>query len=130
MIYYILNPDTLHRRAPYPYTGRQNEGNMFIMNDEKTPAAKTGASARTAPAPSECTLAELPVGRSAVVINMKPSLRGKKKFADVGIVPGTLLEMEAHAPFGGLLRIKVMESSLSIHRDDAANIIIRLQERP
>ncbi|MBR4717047.1 MAG: ferrous iron transport protein A [Lentisphaeria bacterium] len=100
------------------------------MNDEKTPAAKTGASARTAPAPSECTLAELPVGRSAVVINMKPSLRGKKKFADVGIVPGTLLEMEAHAPFGGLLRIKVMESSLSIHRDDAANIIIRLQERP
>ncbi len=64
---------------------------MFIMNDEKTSAAKSGASAGTASAPAECTLAELPVGQSAVVIYMKPSLRGKKKFADVGIVPGTLL---------------------------------------
>ena len=100
------------------------------MSDDKSPAGKTGASAGFTPKPEECTLAELPVGQTAVVINMKPSLRGKKKFADVGIVPGTLLEMEAHAPFGGLLRIKVMESSLSIHRDDAANIIIRRQDRP
>ena len=100
------------------------------MSDDKSPSKKTGASAGSTLKPEECTLAELPVGQSAVVINMKPSLRGKKKFADVGIVPGTLLEMEAHAPFGGLLRIKVMESSLSIHRDDAANIIIRMQERP
>ncbi len=98
------------------------------MNDEKTPAEKTGASAHSAAAPAECTLAELPVGQSAVIVNVKPSLRGKKKFADVGIVPGTQLQMEAHAPFGGLLRIRIMESSLSIHRDDAANIIIRRQE--
>ena len=98
------------------------------MSDIKTPAAKAGASASSALVPEECSLAELPVGRSAVIVSMKPGLRGKKKFADVGLVPGTLLEMEAHAPFGGLLRIKVMESSLSIHRDDAANIIIRKQE--
>ena len=100
------------------------------MNDDMTSAAKAGASKSTVPATetAECTLADLPVGQSAVVINMKPSLRGKKKFADVGIVPGTQLQMEAHAPFGGLLRIRVMESSLSIHRDDAANIIIRRQE--
>ena len=97
------------------------------MSDDKSAARKAVASASTL-MPEECTLAELPVGQTAVVINMKPSLRGKKKFADVGIVPGTELQMEAHAPFGGLLRIKVMESSLSIHRDDAANIIIRRQE--
>ena len=100
------------------------------MNDDKSPAGKTGASACTAMNPGECTLAELPVGATAVVVSMKPSLRGRKKFADVGIVPGTRLQMEAHAPFGGLLRIKVMESSLSIHRDDAANIVIRRQELP
>jgi Fe2+ transport system protein FeoA len=100
------------------------------MSDKKTPAAKAGASAGSAPAPEECSLAELPVGRAAVIVSMKPGLRGKKKFADVGLVPGTLLEMEAHAPFGGLLRIKVMDSSLSIHRDDAANIVVQLQELP
>ena len=100
------------------------------MSNDSSPAGKTGASASPVTKQGECTLAELPVGQTAVVINMKPSLRGKKKFADVGIVPGTLLQMEAHAPFGGLLRIKVMESSLSIHRDDAANIIIRKPELP
>ena len=98
------------------------------MSDKMTPAAKSGAAACFSPASAECTLAELPVGRSATIISMKPGLRGKKKFADVGLVPGTLLQMEAHAPFGGLLRIRVMDSSLSIHRDDAANIIIRIQE--
>ena len=101
------------------------------MNDEQSPVGKAGASSACPILDQgECTLAELPVGETGVVVSMKPSLRGRKKFADVGIVPGTRLQMEAHAPFGGLLRIKVMESSLSIHRDDAANIIIRRQELP
>ena len=98
------------------------------MSDNKTPVTKSGASAGSTRIPAECSLAELPVGQSAIIASMKPGLRGKKKFADVGLVHGTLLEMEAHAPFGGLLRIKVMESSLSIHRDDAANIVIRRQD--
>ena len=76
----------------------------------------------------EMTLDELPIGMTATIVKVMPKARGRKKFADVGLVPGTELLMEAHAPFGGLLRIKVMESSLSIHRDDAANIIIRKQE--
>ena len=108
---------------------RPNKDHL-IMSDKKTPAAKAGAADGSNPDSAECTLADLPVGQTATVINMKPSLRGKKKFADVGIVPGVELQMEAHAPFGGLLRIKVMESSLSIHRDDAANIVIRRQDRP
>ena len=99
------------------------------MNDDHSPSTKAGASSGTILNRGESTLADLPVGEVGVVVSMKPSLRGRKKFADVGIVPGTRLQMEAHAPFGGLLRIKVMESSLSIHRDDAANIIIRRQEQ-
>ena len=78
--------------------------------------------------PAECSLAELPVGQSGTVVAMRPGLRGRKKFADVGIVPGTLLQMEAHAPFGGLLRIRILETSISIHRDDAANILIRREK--
>ena len=111
----------------FPAGSRPNK-DFFIMSDNRTPAAKAGAAGNSSTDSAECTLADLPVGETATVINMKPSLRGKKKFADVGIVPGVELQMEAHAPFGGLLRIKVMESSLSIHRDDAANIIIRRQE--
>ena len=73
----------------------------------------------------ELTLAELPIGAAATVSKVSAQLRRKKKFADVGFVPGAELVMEAHAPFGGLLRVKVMESSLSLHRDDAANILLK-----
>ena len=100
------------------------------MSDTKTPVTKPGASTGSTQLSADRSLAELPVGQSAIIVSMKPGLRGKKKFADVGLVPGTILQMEAHAPFGGLLRIRVMDSSLSIHRDDASNIIVRIQELP
>ncbi len=76
------------------------------------------------PADREMTLAELPVGTTATIVKIMPKMRGRKKFADVGMVAGTELLMEARAPFGGLIRVKVMETSMAIHRDDAANIVI------
>lgn len=74
--------------------------------------------------PVALTLADLPIGASATIVKILPRMRGKKKFADVGLVAGTELLMEAHAPFGGLIRVKVMESSMAIHRDDAAHIVL------
>ena len=94
------------------------------MSDTKTPARKTGASTGSTQTQADLSLAELPVGQSAVIVSMKPGLRGKKKFADVGLVPGTILQMEAHAPFGGLMRVRVMESSMALHSDDAENIVM------
>ena len=75
-----------------------------------------------------CPLAELPIGSKAAIIGILPGARGRKKFADIGIVPGAELQIEAHAPFGGLIRIKVMESSMALHREDAAGIITRQLE--
>ncbi len=72
----------------------------------------------------EMTLAELPVGRSATIVKVMPQARGQKKFADVGLVAGAELLMEAHAPMGGLLRIRIMGTSMALHRDDAAHFII------
>jgi len=71
------------------------------------------------------TLAELPVGTKATILKIMPQSRGRKKFADVGLVPGSELLLEAEAPFGGLLRVRVMESSMALHRDDAADIVLR-----
>ena len=71
------------------------------------------------------SLAELPVGAKATILNVMPRSRGRKKFADVGIVPGTELHVEAHAPFGGLIRVRVMGCSMALHRDDAAEIMMR-----
>lgn len=78
------------------------------------------------PVDGEVTLAELPVGMKATVVKVMPKMRGRKKFADVGLVAGTELVMEAHAPFGGLIRVRVLESSMALHRDDAANIVMKM----
>lgn len=72
----------------------------------------------------QLSLAELPIGTKATIVGISPKSRGRKKFADVGIVPGTELLIEAHAPFGGLIRVKVMESSMALHKDDAACIML------
>lgn len=77
----------------------------------------------------ELTLAELPVGTTATIVKVLPGTRGRKKFADVGLVAGTELLIEAHAPFGGLIRVKVMETSMALHRDDAANIVIQPERK-
>ena len=71
------------------------------------------------------TLAELPVGTTATIIKVVPNSRGSRKFADVGLVAGTELLMEAHAPFGGLMRVKILGTSMALHRSDAANIILK-----
>ena len=76
----------------------------------------------------EMTLADLPVGTSATILKVMPDWRGRKKFADVGLVAGTELLMEAHAPFGGLLRVRIMETSMAMHRDDAANVMMKHEE--
>lgn len=76
----------------------------------------------------ELTLDELPIGTTATIVKIMPGTGGRKKFADVGLVAGTELLMEAHAPFGGLIRVKVMETSMALHRDDAAKIVIKNQK--
>ena len=77
----------------------------------------------------EVSLADLPVGATATILKVLPDTRGRKKFADVGLVAGSKLQVEAHAPFGGLIRVKVMETSMALHRDDAASIVIQPEEK-
>lgn len=67
-------------------------------------------------------------GQQAVVVRVGENLRGLKKFADLGLVNGTLLQMEGRAPFGGPLRVRVMGSSLTLRGKDAAHIWVRVTE--
>ena len=80
--------------------------------------------------PDKISLAELPVGTKATIVGILPKSRGRKKFADVGIVPGTELLIEAHSPFGGLIRVKVMGTSMALHKDDAACIMLEKSDCP
>ena len=70
-------------------------------------------------------LSELEVGESAVIDNISGKLNGIRKFADLGLIRGTMLTLEGHAPFGDLLRIRVMGSSLSIRKQEADHIMVK-----
>ena len=72
------------------------------------------------------SLDQLPKEKIGVVVRVAESLRGIKKFADLGIVPGTLVQVEGRAPFGNLMRIKIMGSSLSIRSSDAMYIWLKI----
>lgn len=69
-------------------------------------------------------LSDLEVGESATIVHISAALKGKKKFADMGLIPGTVLEMEGDAPFGDLLRVRVLDSSLSLRSSDARYILV------
>ncbi|MBQ9774922.1 MAG: metal-dependent transcriptional regulator [Lentisphaeria bacterium] len=73
-------------------------------------------------------LSSLPMEKSALIVRIAENLRGMKKFADLGIVPGTLVQMEGQAPFGNLLRIRVLGSSLSLRSEDAMYIWVKETE--
>lgn len=73
-------------------------------------------------------LNQLPMDKSAVVVRIAENLRGLKKFADLGLVPGTLVQMEGKAPFGNLLRIRLLGSSLSLRSEDAMFIWVKEME--
>ena len=107
----------------------QHKERVVIMG-EKCNCGCCGGSASgrsyEVPVDGEVTLADLPVGRKATVVKVRPGLRGRKKFADVGLVAGAELVKEARAPFGGLIRVRVMESSMALHSEDAANIVMKL----
>lgn len=98
------------------------------MTEEKSACScgcSCGKKAEKKCACREVSLAELPVGATARIVKIMPKARGRKKFADVGLVAGTELLMEAHAPFGGLMRVRVLETSMALHSDEAANIMIQ-----
>ena len=72
------------------------------------------------------SLDQLPVDKIGVVVKVAESLRGIKKFADMGLVPGMLVQFEGTAPFGDLIRIKIMGSCLSIRSSDAMYIWVKI----
>ena len=55
------------------------------------------------------TLDQLAEDEEAEIVHVGASLRGRKKFADLGLVPGTTISLAGSAPlFGDLLRVRLL----------------------
>ena len=72
------------------------------------------------------SLDNLTKDHQAEIVYISENLRGIKKFADMGIVPGAILQYEGTAPFGDLIRIKLMDTQLSLRVADARYIWVKV----
>lgn len=73
------------------------------------------------------TLDKLQPGMRCEVLEITGALRSRQKFADVGLVEGAHIRFDGRSPFGGLLRVKVMGTSMSFHSEEARHFIVRTE---
>lgn len=71
------------------------------------------------------TLDKLKKDQPAEIIYLSENLRGVKKFADMGLVPGAIVQYEGTAPFGELIRIRLLDTQLSLRKEDAKYIWLK-----
>lgn len=74
------------------------------------------------------TLAQLTPGQKGIVTGVGKALRCAQKFADIGMIKGTQVLVEAWAPFGGLLRVRLLDSSMAMHFQEARHIMVRVEK--
>ena len=68
------------------------------------------------------TLADLPIGARAVVRRVGGKRRITRRLLEMGVVPGTPVEMVRKAPLGDPLKIRLRGFLLSLRRADAVHI--------
>lgn len=80
-----------------------------------------------APSTVTCSLAELAVGDAATVRRVGGERRIVVRLLEMGLVPGTVVEVRRRAPLGDPIELRVRGYALSIRRAEAAGILV---ERP
>lgn len=84
------------------------------------PAAVTGEAAAA-------TLARLPLGQAAEVVNLSPACRGaeRRRFLDLGILPGTEIAAELRSPSGDPTAYRVRGALIALRKEQAELIRVR-----
>lgn len=73
---------------------------------------------------SEITLRDLNVGDCGFVKSIAPNCQQKRRFIDMGIVPGTEFKVQRFAPLGDPMQILIRGYQLSIRREQAGDIYV------
>lgn len=71
-------------------------------------------------------LKDLKAGQRAVVVRVGGSGQVKRRMMDMGMVPGSEVEVVRVAPFGDPIEFSVKGYSLSLRKTEAANIEVEL----
>ena len=71
------------------------------------------------------TLDKLPIGKSAVVVNIGGEEKLRCHLLDMGLTPRTEVTVRKTAPFGDPIELCLRGYTMTIRKDDAAKIEVR-----
>ncbi len=72
-------------------------------------------------------LADLSIGAKGEMLDISDNLL-EQKLLEMGCTPGEQFEVVRKAPFGGPIAILISSYVLSIRKEDAMNIVVKLLE--
>lgn len=72
----------------------------------------------------------LPRGVAATVVAVEGGDEVAGRLADLGLVPGTRLEMLTVAPLGDPMLFRLLGYRLALRRDEAERVLVRAGETP
>lgn len=78
---------------------------------------------------SVCRLSSLMQEEKAVVVGLSPACRGaeRHRLLDLGIVPGSSIEMDLESAFGGPVAYRVRGAMIALRRGQANHVLIKKQ---
>lgn len=73
---------------------------------------------------SEHLLADLTDGASAVVVGYSNGEQTRRRFVEMGLVPGTTVTRIRSAPLGDPVEFSVFGARIALRRKDAAHLLV------
>lgn len=71
-------------------------------------------------------LVELNRGERAEVVSVRAQGAMKRRLLDLGFVPGTVVELDQTAPFGGLRAYRLRNSVFALRETESSRVKVRL----
>ena len=70
------------------------------------------------------TLAQLPVGKTAIIKTVGGEGALRLRFLDMGLIPKTVVKVQKVAPMGDPIQLLIRGSELTVRKEDAEKIEI------
>lgn len=132
-VYAQLVADGLHPGQTVRVTESTPQGVRFWVDGEECVLAPMAAANVTAveapqeepqPEVHQGRLSDLHPGQKGRVTSVSPTCRGleRRRFMDLGILPGTIVEVEMTSPSGDPTAYKVRGSTIALRREQAGHI--------
>ncbi|HSR67001.1 MAG TPA: metal-dependent transcriptional regulator [Acidobacteriota bacterium] len=118
------------RRIRFRADGEEHVLAPILAENISVVAAPQDESAQ--PEEASGRLSELQPGQRARVVSVSPSCRGleRRRFMDLGILPGTLIEVERRSPSGDPTAYRVRGATIALRRHQAGYIHVGQVEEP